>query len=146
VIGPGLLLFVAGLAGGFFWIVPVVLRIMLSFTGHGIQALFTISNLLSFIINLTLPFGIVAEMPLIAGVLAWFGILTPRWVEHQRRYAVLIAFLIAAILAPPDAFSMILMAVPIYLVYELSALVVRVVWRRREATAAATAPSPTGGD
>jgi sec-independent protein translocase protein TatC len=131
VFGPGILLFVAGMAGGFFWIVPIVLHIMMSFTGHGIEALFSISSLLSFVITLTVPFGIVAELPLVAGVLARFGLVSPRWFERQRRYAVVLAFLLAAILAPPDALSMILMAVPIYLIYELSALVVRITWRER---------------
>jgi sec-independent protein translocase protein TatC len=139
VFGPGLVLFMAGMAGGFFWIVPLVLRIMVSFTGGGITAMFSISSLLSFVINLTLPFGIVAELPLVAGVLARLGIVTPTWLERQRRYAVLLAFLMAAILAPPDALSMILMAIPIYLVYELSALVVRVMWRARESRSDALA-------
>ena len=128
---PGLGLFVAGCAAGFFLIVPTVLRIMLSFTGQGITALFTISSVMQFILTLTLPFGLVAELPLVAGVLAYLGILAPGWFERQRRYAIVIAFGIAAILAPPDALSMILMAIPIYLIYELSAVVVRVAYRRR---------------
>lgn len=131
VTAPGLVLFLAGMAGGFFLIVPTVLRIMVSFTGHGIVERFTLSSVLSFIINLTLPFGVIAELPLLGGVLARMGLLSPAWFGRQRRYAILIAFTIAAILAPPDALSMIIMAVPIYLVYELTALVARVMWRRR---------------
>jgi sec-independent protein translocase protein TatC len=128
---PGLGLFAAGAAGGFFIVVPTVLRIMLSFTGNGITALFTISSVLQFILTLTLPFGLVAEMPLVAGALANAGILAPGWFERQRRYAIVIAAGIAAILAPPDALSMRIMAVPIYAIYEVSALVVRFAYRRR---------------
>jgi sec-independent protein translocase protein TatC len=130
---PGLLLFLAGMAAGFFWIVPVVLRIMLSFTGPDVRPFFTLGKLLSFIFNLTLPFGVIAELPLVAGALARLGILSPAWFERQRRYAVLIAFVLAAALAPPDAVSMLLMALPIYLVYELAALVVRLAWREKAA-------------
>lgn len=135
VVVPGVLLFAGGMAASFFWIVPVVLHIMISFTGHGIRALFTLGKLLSFIINLTLPFGIIAELPLVAGTLARLGLVSPSWFARQRRYAILLAFLMAAILAPPDAVSMLMMAIPIYLVYELSALVVRLVWRARPSEA-----------
>ncbi|MDA8199754.1 MAG: twin-arginine translocase subunit TatC [Thermaerobacter sp.] len=126
---PGLLLFVAGLAGGFFLIVPTVLRIMASFTGGAIVQRFTLSSVLAFMIGLTLPFGVIAELPLIGGALSRMGLVSPAWYARQRRYAILVAFTIAAILAPPDALSMILMAVPIYLVYELTALVARLAWR-----------------
>jgi len=132
---PGLLLFVAGMAGGFFLIVPTVLRIMVGFTGGGIVERFTLSSVLSFIINLTLPFGVIAELPLLGAVLARMGLLSPAWFARQRRYAIFIAFAIASILAPPDALSMILMAVPIYLVYELTALVARLAWRARARSA-----------
>ncbi len=129
VAGPGVLLFAAGLAGGFFLIVPAVLRIMASFTGGMIAERFTLSSVLAFMIGLTLPFGVMAELPLAGGALARMGLVSPGWYARQRRYAILTAFAIAAILAPPDALSMILMAVPIYLIYELTALVARLAWR-----------------
>lgn len=129
VLVPGVVLFVGGMAAGFFLIVPTVLHIMLGFTGPDIKATFTLSSVLSFVINLTLPFGVIAELPLVAGSLARLGFLSPAWFERQRRYAIVLAFFIAAIFAPPDAVSMLLMAIPIYLIYELSALVVRLMWR-----------------
>ena len=126
---PGLLLFLAGMAAGFFWIVPAVLRIMVSFTGGMIVQRFTLSSVLAFLIGLTIPFGVIAELPLAGGALSRLGIVSPGWYARQRRYAILMAFTIAAILAPPDALSMILMAGPIYLVYELTAVVARLAWR-----------------
>ncbi|MBX5467440.1 MAG: twin-arginine translocase subunit TatC [Firmicutes bacterium] len=126
---PGLLLFLGGMAFGFFVFVPVVLHVMLAFTGQRIVPLWTLNSYLSFLIVLTVPFGVVVEMPLVTGVLAALGILEPKVLARYRRWAVLVAFLIAAILAPPDALSMLLMALPIYAVYELSYLVARLMFR-----------------
>ncbi|MDA8194097.1 MAG: twin-arginine translocase subunit TatC [Thermaerobacter sp.] len=129
VLGPGLLLFLSGMAAGFFLFVPVVLHVMLTFVGGGIEEYWSIGNYLSFVVNLTVPFGFVAELPLVAGVLARQGVVSPKLFRRYRRYAILIAFLISAILAPPDALSMIVMAMPLYLVYEVSGLVTRLLYR-----------------
>ncbi|CAB1128335.1 Sec-independent protein translocase protein TatC [Candidatus Hydrogenisulfobacillus filiaventi] len=129
VLGPGLILFLLGSAAGFFWFVPVVLHVMISFTGNGIEPLFTLNNYLSFLVDLSLPFGVVAEMPLVSAVLARAGLLSPGFFRRNRRYALLLSFVVSAALAPPDAFSMLAMAVPIYLIFELSALVARLFYR-----------------
>ncbi len=129
VAGPGLVLFVLGLAAGYFWVVPLVLKIMLSFTGSTIKPLWRLGSLLSFIIDLSIPFGILAEFPLISGVLARLGILNPRIFRRYRRYAIFVVFVISAIIAPPEASAMVLMAIPIYLMFELSALVARIFYR-----------------
>lgn len=129
VLGPGLGLFVTGMAGGFFIFVPLVLHVMLSFVGQGLSEYWTVTNYLNFIIFLTVPFGFLAEMPLVAGVLARVGLLHPAVLRRYRRYAVLAAFLIAAIVAPPDALSMIVIGSAIYLIYEVSAVVARIFYR-----------------
>lgn len=129
VAGPGLILFVLGTAAGYFWVVPLVLKVMLSFTGSTVEPLWRLGSLLSFIIDLSIPFGILAEFPLVAGVLARLGILNPDIFRRYRRYAVFVVFLISAIIAPPEASAMLLMAIPIYLMYELSALVARMFYR-----------------
>ncbi len=129
VVGPGLGLFLLGTAAGYFIFVPIVLHVMLSFTGNGIEPMWRLGSLLSFIIDLSVPFGVVAELPLISGVLAHLGLLNPAMFAKYRRYAILIAFFIAAILAPPDALSMTLMAIPIYLVYEVAAIVAKVTYK-----------------
>jgi sec-independent protein translocase protein TatC len=133
VFAPGVLLFAAGMAAGFFWIVPPVLHIMLSFAGPGILPRIRLSSLLSFVIGLTVPFGFVAELPLVSGVLANLGLLSPRWFERQRRYAVLLAFVAAAVITPPNtALAMLAVGIAIYAIYELSAIVVRLAWRPRQ--------------
>ena len=128
--GPGLILFLGGMAGGFFIFVPLVLKVMLGFVGKGVSEFWSLSNYLNFVIYLTIPFGFLAEMPLISGVMAHVGLLSPALFRRYRRYALLTAFLIAAIIAPPDALSMLIIGSAIYLVYELSYVVVRLVNRR----------------
>ncbi len=129
VTGPGLILFALGTAAGYFWVVPLVLKVMLSFTGSTVEPLWRLGSLLGFIIDLSIPFGVLAEFPLAAGVLARLGILNPELFRRYRRYAVFIVFLISAVIAPPEASAMLLMAIPIYLMYELSAFVARIFYR-----------------
>ena len=129
---PGVLLFAAGMAAGFYLVVPPVLRIMLSFAGPGIATNIRLQSLLAFVIGLSFPLGFVAELPLVSGVLANLGLVTPRWFGRQRRYAVLLAFVAAAIITPPNtALAMLAVGVAIYAIYELSAIVVRFAYRPR---------------
>jgi sec-independent protein translocase protein TatC len=143
--GPGLLLFLVGMAGGFFIFVPLVLHVMLRFVEPGIAELWTLSNYLNFITYLTVPFGILAEMPLVSGVLAHMGLARPDAFRRYRRYAVVGAFFIAAIIAPPDALSMLVIGSAIYMVYEVSYVVARVFYRP-DGPAGASVPEPWGGN
>jgi sec-independent protein translocase protein TatC len=145
VLGPGLILFLAGMAGGFFIFVPLVLHVMLKFVGPGVSEYWTLSNYLNFITYLTIPFGFMAELPLISGVLAHVGLVDPKLFGRYRRYAILVAFLIAAIIAPPDALSMLVIGSAIYLVYELSHLVARVFYRPSAAPDSPSVPEPWSG-
>nr|WP_207711753.1 twin-arginine translocase subunit TatC [Sulfobacillus harzensis] len=145
VAGPGLGLFMVGMAAGFWIFVPLVLHVMLKFVGGGVAEYWTLSNYLNFIIYLTVPFGFLAELPLVAGVLAHFGILEPATLRRYRRYALVLSFLIAAIVAPPDAISMLVIGSCIYLVYELSHVVARIFYRDPSSTAPSTMPEPWRG-
>jgi sec-independent protein translocase protein TatC len=116
---PAVALFLGGLAASFLWVVPAMLRVMLRFMGDGVRPFISLGNLFSFIINFTVPFGVVAELPLASWVLAAIGVLEGRWMRRQRKYAVMAAMTLAAALAPPDAVSMLVMALPIYLLYEV---------------------------
>lgn len=144
--GPGLLLFMAGMTVGFWVFVPMVLHIMLTFVGGGISEYWTLSNYLNFIIYLTVPFGFLAELPLVSGVLARLGIIEPVMLRRYRRYAVVVSFLIAAIVAPPDAVSMLVIGSAIYLVYEISHVVARIFYRDSSASTNTTMPDTWGGN
>lgn len=146
VLGPGLLLFLAGMAGGFFIFVPLVLKVMLHFVGQGVSEFWSLSNYLNFITYLTVPFGFLAELPLVSGVMAHLGLIQPAMFRKYRRYAIVIAFLIAAIIAPPDALSMLVIGAAIYLVYEVSHIVARIFYRPAQSSASPSVPEPWGGE
>ncbi len=145
VTGPGLGLFLLGMAAGFWIFVPLVLHVMLKFVGGGVSEYWTLSNYLNFIVYLTVPFGFLAELPLVAGVLSHFGIVAPASLRRYRRYALVLSFLIAAIVAPPDAISMIVIGSAIYLVYEVSVLVARIFYRDPRLDATSHVPEQWGG-
>jgi sec-independent protein translocase protein TatC len=92
-----------------------------------------IGDYLSFTMQLLIVFGLVFEMPLIALFLTRLGIITPEFLSNGRRYAVVIIALAAAILTPPDVFSMTLLGVPMLILYEISIIVCRIARPRKPA-------------
>ena len=80
---------------------------------------------------MTLPFGLVFQLPLITYTLTRVGAVSARFWGQMRRYVILLAFIIAAILTPPDPVSQTLLAIPLLLLYEVGAWVARMAERRR---------------
>ncbi len=115
------LLFGAGIAFGYLVVYPVALRFLLGQAGPGVVPALALSRYLSFLVSVTLPFGVIFEMPLASYLLARFGMLTGTALRRGRRWAILAAFTAGALLTPTvDAVTQSLMAGPIVLLYELS--------------------------
>lgn len=129
----GLLLFVAGCAAAFVLFLPFALSFFLEYAEAGIGMIMPVSQLLRFTFGFILPFGLVFEMPLIAWMLAAIGILQPAFLQRNRKYAILIIAVLSAVLTPPDILSMIVMAVPMLALYEVSIWVTWLTARRRVA-------------
>lgn len=132
--------FVMG-AGLVYFMLPLVLGFFAGMqqTGEGeikIELLPRVSEYLSLIMSLTFAFGIVFQMPVVLTLLARIGIIDSKDLREKRRWAILIAFVAAAVLTPPDPLSQISLAVPTILLYELTILAVRFVERQKDATAA----------
>ncbi|HVB08820.1 MAG TPA: twin-arginine translocase subunit TatC [Bacillota bacterium] len=127
------LLFLAGMAFGFYVFVPLVLDAMLRFAGTNLTPILTIDKYISFLLSFTLPFGAVFELPVVVVTLVRLGILTPQAMAAGRRWAIMVTVIVAAIFAPPDPITPFVMAVPIYALYEVSIWVARVAARRRAA-------------
>ena len=130
-------LFVLGGAVVFFILMPLALRFFLSLQQSGsidsasIQALFKVSDYLSLIMGLILAFGLVFQLPIILTLLARIGIVSSDMLKSGRRYAIVLAFIAAAVLTPPDIISQISLAIPTLLLYEASIWSVRAVEKRR---------------
>lgn len=105
---------------------PYGIRFLLGYQGPHIQALISVKKFTSFVLGFVFSFGLVFEVPLVMVLLARLGLLTYRQLGRYRSYAVLIIAVLSAVLTPtPDVFNMMLMAVPLYLLYEIGLLGMR---------------------
>ncbi len=124
-------LFYLGIIFCYAILIPFVLRFLLSFSTESINPLLSVGSYFAFVARLCFTFGIVFQIPIVVLVLSSLGLVTPRWLLKQWRYGVVIIFVGSAILTPPDAISLILMALPVLLLYLGSVLVALVVVRRK---------------
>lgn len=126
--GPlSFLLFLIGVSFAYFMVLPVGLRFLLGFATETLQPMISVSRYISFVGILLLAFGTVFELPLVVLFLTKIGVVTPHFLARQRRYMVLLVFVLAAILTPPDVFTQVLLAVPMLVLYELSIWLSRLV-------------------
>jgi sec-independent protein translocase protein TatC len=133
----GSLMFIAGGAFALLVVTPYALAFLLSYARETLQPMITLENHVGFILKFTLAFGLVFELPLILTILSRMGVVTPRTLARNRKYAVLGAFIAAAILTPtPDVVNQSLMAGPLILLYEVGIVSARVFGRRRPAPVA----------
>jgi sec-independent protein translocase protein TatC len=125
------LFFVAGVVFCYFLVLPSALDFLLGFGSSQIEARPTISEFLSFVTTFLLAVGIAFETPVIVFLLSKLGIATPKRLSRFRRWAYVLAFVIAAIITPtPDPFNQTIVAVPMILLYELGILFARIGARR----------------
>lgn len=129
-----LILFVAGGAFAFFAILPVGVRFLLSYQTETLVPMISIGAYTSFATAFVLAFGLVFQLPVVILLLARIGVVTPAALAAGRRYALLAIVAASAVLTPGgDVFSQLLMAIPTYILYEVS------IWIAR-----AVAPRPAG--
>jgi sec-independent protein translocase protein TatC len=126
------ILFVGGSLFGYFVVFPFGFKFFLGFANEYIQALPSVKQYFSFAIKLLFAFGIVFELPVVAFFLSKMGIVTPEFLKKKRKYALLLTFVLAAILTPPDVITQLMMAGPLILLYEIGILVARMARRKKD--------------
>ena len=138
------ILFTIGALVVYFIAMPLLMRFSVSMQQFGtlegspeIQFLPKVNEYLSLIMTLIFAFGICFQMPVILTLLARAGIIDSAFLKEKRRYAIVIVFVVAAVLTPPDVISQLALAVPTLLLYEASILSVRSVEKKRAAADAA---------
>ena len=139
VLAGGLVLFLAGVALSFFFVLPATMRLSQTLGGTALTPMITVGEYFSFITTLALTFGAAFELPLLVMALAALGLVTPRFLRQYRRHAFVLCVVGAALITPGDAVSATLgLMLPLYLLYELGILLsVRVYrWRERREAAA----------
>jgi sec-independent protein translocase protein TatC len=125
-------LFIGGLAFGYFLIFPNVMRFLIRLGSNLMTTSFTADKYFSFLINMTLPFGIAFELPLVSMFLTTLGFMNPYMVVKFRKYAYLLLVLIASMISPPEFMSHISVAIPLILIYEISVMLSKMVYHRRQ--------------
>ena len=111
-------LFLAGAAFGYFWVLPGALKILIVDFGHNFTPMVTIEEYSGFFLSIILGLGISFEMPVLIFFLAMFGIVSPKFLWKNIRYAILAVFLVAAVICPsPDPWTMCIYALPMLALY-----------------------------
>lgn len=137
-------LFAAGACFAYFITIPIALKFLLGYQGNvgGVtqEALPSVANYLSFVMQFIMAFGIAFLLPILLMLLERSGIVSRQQLIGARRYMIVGAFAIAAVFTPPDVLSQLLLAIPLVFLYELSILAIWFTQRRRKKTGADAAP------
>jgi sec-independent protein translocase protein TatC len=126
------LLFVGGALFGYYVVFPVGFRFLVGFSTENIRALPSLQMYLTFCLKMLLGFGLVFEFPVVAYFLGRIGIIDSRMMAANRRIAILLIFIVAAVVTPPDVVSQVLLAAPLYVLYEGSILIVKITGKKKK--------------
>lgn len=126
------LLFYAGMAFAYFAVFPAVFGFLASTTPVGVTMMTDIKAYLDFVLSLFFAFGFAFEVPVAVVILVVMGVVSPDTLSEKRSYVIVGIFVAAAILTPPDVLSQLLLAGPMWLLYEIGLLVARRLYRARE--------------
>lgn len=126
-----LALFYIGALFCLFITLPFAMKFLLGFASDNLQPVISVEKFINFVVLFTMGFGLVFEVPLIITGLCYMGICSPELFTRSRSYAILIIIILSAIITPtPDALNMMMMAVPIYILYELGIVIGRIFYKK----------------
>jgi sec-independent protein translocase protein TatC len=127
------LLFIGGVLFAYFLALPPAFGFFVEFSSDTLRPMFTMREYLSFALKFLLAFGVSFQLPVFIFFMTKIGIVNSRILAKQRRYAILIIFITAAVLTPsPDAFTQIIMAIPLMILYEISVFLAKYAEKKRE--------------
>jgi len=118
----GSFFFILGVFFGYYVAIPIGFKFLLGYATDFIKPMPSMKEYLSFSIKFLLIFGLVFEFPVVLVLLARIGVVDAKMLARQRKYAILLIFIFAAVMTPPDIISQVLMALPLIGLYELSIL------------------------
>lgn len=123
----GAIFFLIGAAFCILIVLPFMLQFFLSLNTINVEGMYSVKEYMSYLYGVIVAFGLIFEIPVIASLLALFGILKPRIMVSGRRLVIVLCFIIGAAITPTDVLSQLLVAIPMWLLYELSIILVRII-------------------
>jgi sec-independent protein translocase protein TatC len=142
-----LLLFLVGAAFSLFVLTPTMLGLLMGFGTEHARANLALGPVLAFVFRMTVACAVLFQLPLVLALTTLLGVTTPRLLWRWWRYAVVVIFILAAVLTPGDGPSQVILAVPLVVLYFLSVLVSWIIWKGRggkEAAASASTDDASG--
>jgi sec-independent protein translocase protein TatC len=137
---PGLsILFILGISFGYFVLFPLVLSFLLEIAGNQFETFFTAEKYFQFMLHLTLPFGFLFEMPAVVMFLTRLGIVSPKKLVKGRKIAYFLLVAISVLITPPDLISDVLVIIPLFILYEISISLSKIVYKKRVSAEASVA-------
>jgi sec-independent protein translocase protein TatC len=124
-------LFIIGLAFGYYVIFPMVYKFLVQLGGNMFVTSYTADRYFRFILNMTLPFGVLFELPIVVMFLTSLGIINPYVLAKIRKIAYFILVIIAVVITPPDFMSDFVVTIPLLLLYEISINISKTVYKRK---------------
>jgi sec-independent protein translocase protein TatC len=125
-VGSSYTLFLCGMAFAYFVVFPTIFRVMAHYNAPlGAEMTTDIDNYLSFVLTMFLAFGVTFEVPIIVVLLVRMGVVTIKKLKQIRPYVAVGAFIVAAVVTPPDVFSQLILAVPLIVLYEAGIIAAR---------------------
>jgi sec-independent protein translocase protein TatC len=131
-IAPSAILFYTGALFAYWVMVPIVLGFLLRFGTDTLEPLISVTKYFEFVARICFAFGLVFQLPLAIIFLTWVGVVSPRTLLRQWRYAIVIIFIAGAVLTPPDPASQLLMAIPLVFLFLGSVLLSMIFEKRRK--------------
>lgn len=128
----GIVFFLIGVVFAYFTLVPITINFFTEISKNEIAPLFSFDSYLSFISSILLSSGLVFELPLLIILLTQLNLITASTLIKYRKYVILVIFIIAAVITPPDVISQALLGVPMVLLYEISIWIAKVIGKRKK--------------
>ena len=116
-------LFLLGVVFAYYIIIPFALDFFIGLAPEGIENNIAIDFYIGFVVRILAVFGLIFQLPIMSYFLSKLGVLKPQLMKKYRRHAIVVIFIVAAILTPPDPFTQTLLAIPLMILYELSIII-----------------------
>ena len=134
IVGAAYVMFLVGTAVNYFMVFPLTVRFLGTYqVSPDVENMLTLQSYIDTFLGMSLVMGLVFELPVVCGLMGRLGLLTDHWMTEYRRHAIVTILIGSAIITPTtDVFTLVVVALPIYLLYEVSILIVRTTKRNKQ--------------